>query len=342
MVEPSPVMVRRPARGRCIALTGACSFLGTNLIGMLEEDDAISRIVALDVARPPSGGPKTRLYEVDLTLPTADERVAEILAAESVDTLLHMAFLSSPSHNATWAHELESVGSMHLLNGARQAPLKHLVLWSQTWLYGAKPSNPNFLTEDYPLAADPHEPYFADKIAAEREVARYALQKPETVVTVLRTAPIVGPTVHNFMTRYLRQRLALTLLGFDPLWQFVHEVDAVAAFKMAIDRPEPGIFNIVSDDVLPLSKVLRFSGCVAAPLLHLVAKPFATLMWTAQLGPLPPGFLPHLRYVCAADGHQAAEVLGFHAAYSSQEALMDLVTARRLRDARLARRTGGA
>ena len=331
-------MVRRPPRGRSIALTGACSFLGKNLVGMLEEDDSVSRIVALDVARPVSGGPKTRLYEVDLTVPTADERIAEILAAESVDTLVHMAFLSAPTNNAAWAHELESVGTMHLLNGARQAPPEQLVLWSQTWLYGAKPSNPNFLTEDYPLAADPAEPYFADKIAAEREVARYAIQKPETTVTVLRTAPIVGPTATNFMARYLRQRLALTLLGFDPLWQFVHEVDAVAAFKTAIDHRVPGIFNIVGDDVLPLSKVLRFAGCMAAPLLHLVAKPFASLMWTAQLGPLPPGFLPYLRYVCAADGQQAADVLGFRAAYSSQDALMDFVTAQRLRDARLARR----
>jgi UDP-glucose 4-epimerase len=334
-------MVRRPPperTRRSIALTGACSFLGKNLVGMLEEDESVSRIVALDVARPVSGGPKTRLYELDLTLPTADERVAEILAAESVDTLVHMAFLSSPTSNAAWAHELESVGTMHLLNGARQAPPKHLVLWSQTWLYGAKPSNPNFLTEDYPLAADPREPYFADKIAAEREVARYAIQKPETTVTVLRMAPIVGPTANNFMTRYLRQRLALTLLGFDPLWQFVHEVDAVAAVKLSIDQRLPGIFNIVGDDVLPLSKILRLSGSMAAPLLHPLARPFATLMWTAQLGPWPPGFLPHLRYVCAADGTHAADVLGFRPAYSSQDALMDFVTAQRLRDARLARR----
>lgn len=336
MAQRPQSMVRKPRRGRSIALTGACSFLGRNLIGMLEEDDSVGRIVAIDVARPETGAAKTRLYDVDLTLPTADERVAEILSAEDVDTLLHLAFLSSPTHGSAWAHELESVGTMHLLNGARQAPPERLVLWSQTWLYGAKPSNPNFISEDYPLAASPAEPYFADKIAAEREVARFAKEQSGTTVTVLRTAPIVGPTASSFMTRYLSQPLLVTLLGFDPLWQFVHEIDAVAAFRIAIDRPVAGVFNIVGDGVLPLSKVVRLAGRPAAPLLHLLAGPVATMMWTAQLAPWPQSFLSHMRYVCVADGQRAASALGFRPAYTTQEALMDFVSAQRLRDVRLA------
>ena len=38
---------------------------------------------------------------------------------------------------------------------ARHAQVRKLVLWSQTWLYGAHPSNPNFLTEKHPLRAPP-------------------------------------------------------------------------------------------------------------------------------------------------------------------------------------------
>ena len=40
---------------------------------------------------------------------------------------------------------------------------------SLTVLYGATPSNPNFLAEHHPLRADVHEPFFADKIEAEGE-----------------------------------------------------------------------------------------------------------------------------------------------------------------------------
>src|SRR5690349_3359947 len=97
--------VKRPRR--VVALTGASSFLGSNLIGLLEEDERIGRIVAIDVKSPSTAGKKTRSYEVDFTQPTAEARLAEILAAERTETLVHLAFLSSPSHAAAWAHELE-------------------------------------------------------------------------------------------------------------------------------------------------------------------------------------------------------------------------------------------
>jgi UDP-glucose 4-epimerase len=151
------------------------------------------RIVAIDLDTPETRGPKTRMYPVDLTTPTSEERVAEILAAEKVDTLLHLAFLSSPTHASAWAHELESVGTMHVLNAARQVSLRKLILWSQTILYGAHPTNPNFLSERHPLRADADEPFFGDKMAAEREAAAFAAKAKGTVVTTLRTAPIVGP-----------------------------------------------------------------------------------------------------------------------------------------------------
>ena len=100
----------RPA-GRVVAVTGASSFLGNNLVGLLEEDPGIARIVAVDIRAPLTGGRKTRYYEVDFTQPTAEARLSEIFSAEAVETLVHLAFLASPSHKAALAHELESVGT---------------------------------------------------------------------------------------------------------------------------------------------------------------------------------------------------------------------------------------
>ena len=150
----------RPSRSRArvVAVTGAASFLGTNLIGLLEEDERIDRIVAVDIKAPTTAGSKTRFYEVDFTQPTTEARLAEILAAERADTVVHLAFLASPSHATAWAHELESVGTMHVTVAARQAQVRKLVLFSLTWLYGAHPSNPNFLTEKHPLRAPRQSP----------------------------------------------------------------------------------------------------------------------------------------------------------------------------------------
>lgn len=299
----------------------------------------MGRILALDVKFPSTAAGKTRSYDVDLTQPTVEARLAEILAAEQVETLVHLAFLASPTHATAWAHELESVGTMHTLVAARHAQVRKVVTWSQTLLYGAHPTNPNFLSERHTLRADASEPFFADKIEAESQAIKFARTSPSSVVTVLRTAPILGPTVHNYLTRYLARRIVPTMMGFDPLLQFVHEIDAIAAVKLAIDRDVPGTFNIVGDGVLPLSTVIKLAGRIALPVPHPIAESLCALGWLAQVAEAPPSFLKYLRFLCVADGEKARSRMGFRAAYTTREALLDYVSAQRLRDVKLLQET---
>lgn len=330
--------VARAARPRrTVALTGADGFLGRNLLGLLEDDEQVGRIVALDVNNPSTAGRKTRFYSVDLTQPTVDARVAEILAAEGVDTFFHLAFLSSPTHASAWAHELESVGTMHVLNACRERPVRKFVLWSQTILYGAQPSNPNYLSEQHPLRANPESRFLRDKMEAESVVARFAQQMPGTVVTVLRLAPILGPTVRNYLTRYLGRRFVPTLAGFDPLMQLLHEVDALAAFKLALRRDAPGTFNIVGDGVLPLSALIELAGGLRVPVAHPLAYGLARSLWAAEVLEAPPPFLDYLRWLCVADGERAARELGFRPTYTTREAVLEYAGAERMRSARLLR-----
>ncbi|MBL8601381.1 MAG: NAD-dependent epimerase/dehydratase family protein [Myxococcales bacterium] len=331
---------RAPAPRRTLAITGADAFLGRNLIGLLEDDDRIGRIVALDVKQPSTAGPKTRFYKVDLTQPSVDARLAEILAAEGVDTFLHMAFLASPTHASAWAHELESVGTMHVLNACKERPVRKFILWSHTVLYGASPSNPNFLVESQPLRGNPESRFLRDKIDAEEVVARFAQQMPGTLVTVLRLAPILGPTVHNFITRYLGRKVVPTLAGFDPLWQLLHEVDALAAFKRAINVDVPGTFNIVGDGVLPLSTIIRLAGRTRVSVPHPMAYPMTRALWAAQLSEAPPTFLDYLRWLCVADGERARTALKFVPSFTTREAVLDYAGAQSLRDANLLRSVG--
>lgn len=322
-------------RPHVVAVTGAASFLGRNLIGLLEEDDRVSSIVTLDVETPPTAGRKSHLYEVDLTQPLIEQKIAEIFTAERVDTLVHLAFLASPTYATAWAHELESVGTMHLLNACRRAQVRKLVMWSQTVLYGAHPTNPNFLTEKHALRARRDEPFFADKIEAENDALRFGRPGKGRVVTILRTAPILGPTVRNYLTQYLSQHIVPTVLGFDPLWQFVHEADAVTAFKLAVDRDSPGVFNVVGSGVLPLSTVIKLAGRVPLPLPRLVARAVVGALWMAQIGEAPPSFLDYFQYLCVADGDRAERSMGFVPVYTTREALIDYASAQRLRDVKL-------
>ena len=333
--RPGDVLAGATPRARVVAVTGALSFLGRNLVGLLEEDDRVRRIVSLDLGTPRTAGQKTRAYEVDLAQPGADDRVAEIFAAEGVDTLVHLAFLSSPAHATAYAHELEGVGTMHLLNAGRRTDVRKIVLRSTTMLYGAHPTNPNYLTEAHPLRARRSEPFFADKMAAEADVLAYADADRGRMVTVLRTAPILGPTIRSYLARFLGRKVVPTILGFDPLWQLLHEADAVAAFKLAVDRDAPGVFNIVGDGVLPLSTVVKLAGRIALPVPRTLATPLVGALWLAQFAEAPPVLLDYLQYLCVADGDRARKHMGFSPAYTTREAVLDFASAQHLRDARL-------
>ncbi|MEZ4223871.1 MAG: NAD-dependent epimerase/dehydratase family protein [Polyangiaceae bacterium] len=326
---------RPSAQASRVAITGASSFLGKNLIGLLEEDARVGTIIALDTSPPDTAGPKTRYYELDLSQPASEERLTEICEAERVTCVTHLAFLEAPTHATAWAHELESVGTMHVLNSCRRAGVPKVVMRSQTTLYGAHPTNPNFLTERHPLRARRDVPYFADKLEAERDALRFAKPGSGRTVTILRMAPVLGPTIQNAITRYFGRRLIPTLLGFDPLWQFLHEADAVAALKLAVDHDVPGTFNIVGQGVLPLSTAIKLAGRVNVPLPGPFARSVARALWVAHLLEAPPTLVDYLQYICVADGRLAAEQLGFIPVFTTREAVIDFANAQHLRDVRL-------
>ncbi|HJZ87111.1 MAG TPA: NAD-dependent epimerase/dehydratase family protein [Polyangia bacterium] len=310
---------------RVVAVTGAYSFVGGELIKRLEEDRRYYKVLAIDIRKPAFPLTKTQFHKVDLTLPTADAELSGILKREGVETFVHAAFLSAPTHNATWAHEFESIGTVHVLNACGEAKIRKFILWSSTVVYGAAPLNPNFLTEDAELRGHPRSRFINDKAEAERETARFAKENRDTTVTVLRTAPILGPRIRNYVTRFFARPACPTLMGYDPLMQFVHEDDAVDAFKLASDEDFAGAFNIVGDGVLPYSTILAMMGKVPLPVPHFVAYPLAQALWATQVFDSPPNFLDFLRYLCVADGSRAREVMGFRPHHDIKSAILDFL-----------------
>ncbi len=325
----------KQAAGSVVAVTGPRTFLGKNLLGLCEEDARIRRLIVIDHETPVSAGPKTRSYVVDRAQPDAAARIAEIFSAESVDTLVHVGFLDSPSRNTAWAHELESVGTLHVLNACRERGVKKVVLASMAALYGPHSDNPNFLSESHPLRGLRGTPFLADKIDAARQVEAYARDVQDACVTVLRFAAVVGPTVESYVTRWLSGRMVPTLLGFDPLLQCVHEVDALAALRLAVQRDVPGVFNIAAPGVLPASTLIKLAGRTSLPIPHFMLHRMTALLWLAGVSDVPAPMLRYLRHLCVADGELAQRELGFVPAYSTREAVLEFGATLRLRDARL-------
>lgn len=318
-----------------IAVTGVNGFLGSHVLQILEGDERCGRIIAIDRRQPPFATKKTKFYRVNLTETLADAKLAEIFKKEGVQEVVHSALPMTPTHDESGSHELQSIGTMYLLNACAAQRIHKLILMSTTDVYGAHASNPNYLSEDHPLRGGQKSGFIRDKIDAENQVMRYARRNKSCVVTILRPCTILGPKVRNFKITFLQRPAVFTVMGYDPLMQFVHEDDVMRAIKTVLDEDHPGVYNIVGRGVLPLSKVLRLTGKVAVPVPSPVLYPIAQLMWYTDIFPAPASHLDFLKYLCVADGKRAEEELSFVPDRSSREALLAFIGAERLRRAHL-------
>ena len=309
--EPPPVRGPFDPEARVVAVTGAHGFLGSQLLQRLEGDRRYAKLLAIDIRRPGFPLRKTQFHKVDLTLPTADADLAAIFLREGVDTVVHVAFLSVPTHNSAWAHELESIGTMHVLNAAGEARVHKLVMLSTTLVYGARPQNPNFLSEAHEPKGHPRSRFINDKLEAERQARRFARENPQAVVTTLRAGATLGPRIDNFATRFFARPVCPVLMGYDPLLQLLHEDDLVEAFRLAVDEDHPGLYNVVGEGVLPYTTILAMLGRIPLPLPTSIAYRLSQALWMTQVFDSPPNFLDFIRFLCVADGDKARREMGF-------------------------------
>ncbi len=308
-----------------VALTGACTDLGVETLRRLSDDPTIETLIALDVSAPDVISDKVKFVHLDLSQPGAGMRIADVLEEYKPDTFVHAAFLSAPTHDGAWAHELEDVGTMHVLDAcARQQP-QRLVLFSTTLVYGAKPDQPAYLREDAKLGGVTESRFINDRIRAEEQVLRFARNHPNIDVCSLRFAKLLGPNSDNLFTRFLSRPVAPTLTGFDPLMQCVHEDDAIRAILLAIRKSARGAFNIVGKDVLPYTTLLALLGRLPLPLPKGFAKFIGKAMWATKLSEVPSTMIDHLQYSCVADATRARETLGFEAKYDIRQTLAEFL-----------------
>jgi UDP-glucose 4-epimerase len=313
-----------------IAITGLHGFLGQRLVSRLLARQASLRVIGIDLRRPMRFDDRARFHRVDLTEPTADGRLAEVLEAERVEALVHAAFRADPTADLEADHELETIGSLHVMHACAAAKVKRLVVASSTELYGPRPDNPNFLSESHPLRGHPHAHAVCDRIEMERLLSEWSASHPDIEVAVLRPCWIFGPSYWNRVVRYFSLPVVPVPLGYDPLFQLVHEDDVVRAFERAVLQPRPGVFNLTGAGVAPLSTLLRLAGKRVLPVPGPILHRLAYYPSQGQTGDPPEAFYDYLRYLWVADGARGFAAFG-EPVYSTVEAWISFVSSRRMR-----------
>lgn len=307
--------------GLRVGVTGASSDLGRLLLPRLAADPGVAKIVAFDVAAP-EPVEKLSVVKLDLTRPGSEPAMIDAFRHESLDALYHLAFLSSRLRGAAFAHELEVIGSLHVLAAAAAVKLPRLVVASTTALYGARKDAPAILTERSPLHHGHESRFIHDKVEVEKQLEKFRERTPGTQVVVLRFAPIVGRTVDNPISRWLRTKVFPLPMGFDPLWQVVHEDDAAQALVQALRTETSGPINVAAEGALPLSELVRLAGGRAVPVPGVALSSLLKTLAALGLPTAQPSMLDYLRFNWVADAGRARRELGFEPKYTAAAAVI--------------------
>ena len=315
---------RRP-EGRVVLVTGVSRDLGRRCARALADDPSVRRVIGVDVAPPRGDVGGMSFVRADIRGPV----IAKVMAAEDVDTVVHLGVISTPGSTGGRAamKELNVLGTMQLLAACQKSSrVQTLVVKSTTTVYGASSRDPAMFTEGMEPRRVPRSGYAKDVAEIEGYVRGFARRRPDCRVTTLRCANVVGPHVLSPLTSYLRLPVVPRPLGYDPRLQVLHEDDLQAAVLHTVLRGLGGTFNVAGDGVLTLSQVLRRLQRPSVPLPSQAMGRLGSAFPGGRSSDFSPELLALLAHGRGVDTTAMREVLGFEPHFTTAGAVADFAT----------------
>ena len=125
-----------------VLVTGGCGYIGAHVVHALHQ--AGEKVVVVDDLSygKPTRIEGSRLYGMDIAAPGAGERLAEIMKAEGVDSVIHFAARKQVGESVEkplWYYQQNLNGMLNVLIGMRDSGAKKLVFSSSAATYGVPP-----------------------------------------------------------------------------------------------------------------------------------------------------------------------------------------------------------
>jgi UDP-glucuronate 4-epimerase len=240
-----------------VLVTGAAGFIGRSLaLGLRKAGD---RVVGLDLAACPVPATFAMFRVADLC---DQHALADFLDCARPETVVHaggasglMVWRETPSRIV----DANLCGTANLLEAARRAGVRRLVLCSTVMVYGDRAAGP--IGEDTPLR--PLSVYAATKVGAEALLRAYAIERGLEGVT-LRIGHVYGPGrrtachIRTIVEDALASRPTAIAESGRARRQYVHVADVVEALIRAVVAPldAPAVFNITAGELHSLEELL--------------------------------------------------------------------------------------
>ena len=299
-----------------VLVTGICGRLGRLLCRVLHRE---RKVIGID-RRPFAGKPKdVEHYAIDIR----KKKTQDVFRQHKLAAVVHLGIMHDPRASQVEHHTWNVAGFQRLLEYVAQYDVPKLVVLSSANVYGPRPDNPQFLTEETPLLGGAAFSEIRDLIEVDMLAQSFFWKRPETETIIIRPAHIVGG-VRNAPSNYLRLPVIPTLMGFDPMVQVIHQDDVISAIERALIPGVRGIFNLAGPPPLPLSRLLALTGRPTLSIPHFVATGMLKRLWRFRATSFPAPELDHIRYVCMVDDRRARDLLGYAPQHGVEDAVQAL------------------
>jgi UDP-glucose 4-epimerase len=283
-----------------ILIPGAAGAIARKLVLRLR--DAGHEVIGLD--RRPWADAPVEFHEVDVRKRAAEDVFRKVRP----EVVVHMATVTSLVVPGEERYQINLGGTRAVFEYATEYGTEHCIFVGRHTFYGAGPDSPLFHKEDEPPLELNRFPELADLVAADLYAAAALWRTPQLATSVLRFCYTLGPGNHGTLAGFLRGKRVPTVLGFDPLFQFLHEDDVVRALVLTIEKRPSGVFNVAGPQPLPFSRVIREAGRTTVPLPEFV---LSGMLGRFGFPDLPSGAIGHLKYPVVVDGRAFKHVTGF-------------------------------
>jgi UDP-glucose 4-epimerase len=298
-----------------IVITGIAGRFG-RLVAQTLHRDARYQVIGID-RRPFPGKPKDiEHHQVDLR----SKKARDLFRQGDVAALVHLGMMHTPRAKSEELYSWNIGGTAKLLEYCLAYRVPKVVVLSSANVYGPRPDNTQFLTEEAPLLAAQAFPEMRDLVEIDHMASSFFWKARDIDTVILRPVHILGK-VRNAPSNYLRLKTVPTLLGFDPMVQVIHELDTVQSIVCALEPEVRGIYNVTGPGEAPLSAVLDELQRNTVHVPHPVAKPLWSVAWRLGMSSFPVQEFDFIRYVCMVDGSRAYQDLAYRPRYGLRETI---------------------
>lgn len=290
---------------RNVIVTGIAGRLGRLVAQRLHREPGI-HVIGID-RRPFPGKPKDiEIHHLDIR----SKRAREVFRHKNISALVHMGLMHSRRVDPRELYSWNIGGTAKLLDYCQAYQIPKVVVLSSANVYGPRPENTQFLSEEAPLLGAQSFAAMRDLVEIDHLASSFFWRARDIETVILRPVHILGQ-VRNAPSNYLRLDRPPMLLGFDPMVQIIHEEDVAHAIACALEPGARGIYNVVGPGEVPISAVIRELGKRPLRIPHPMAKPAWNFAWRLGLSSFPAAEFDFIRYVCMVDGSRANQGIGF-------------------------------